>query len=220
MPSKPSHTFLWKGVPLTSRATENSLRLPAKYSPSSRSAPTRTGCVRFSESWSKRTRFGSSFSQSTATSPFSLATSFNFPTGESMVLYSRLINLSPYSSRGVSVVCVSTGSPQMLRRIRSPGPPEFGAVQQARRTHLRSLHRSCTPQNPNIGCWKCIGFANRSKGNVVRGPLANSADRLQSRQCLLDPVERTKQVRVGHRGLCDRPQCGQPSRGHCQSNRG
>src|ERR1700722_13108469 len=91
MARRASHTFFWKLVPLMSRSRENALRLPAKYSESWGSVWRRMGCLSFATNSLRRTRWGLSFSQRMATRPLSLATNFNFPTGESIVLKARLI---------------------------------------------------------------------------------------------------------------------------------
>src|SRR5579871_6260473 len=83
-----------------------------------------------------------------------------------------------------SIGSASIRSPEMLRRIGTPRPPGFGAAQKVRRSCFLSIHGSHAAEQSNVSRRKRVHLADSAKGDVLCSPLANPANRPQTRNRL------------------------------------
>src|SRR6185312_2663098 len=105
----------------------------------------------------------------------------------------------------------------MLCRVSSPGTPCFGASFKTRRSGTACVELGHASEQANVGRWKRVCLAHSAQGDVLCGPLADTADGAQAFDGRMDCGVLAKDVGVGGDGFRKGLQCLLACGGHSEA---
>src|SRR5260370_3565850 len=107
-------------------------------------------------------------------------------------------------------------SPEMLRAIRTPGPPLLSPRQELIGCWPLPLTIGQRAHQADVRGGKGIGLAQLTQGNVLRRPFTDPAYRAKPLNCFVEAAVCTEEIRIGDDRGSDSRKRGGPAPGHAE----